>query len=114
MEGKSKDQTLASTCASEVGVVAFTSKLPTSANAQIDASLLQCDAIGLREQRRGFRAGRKNRFVHAQHNAELDLRVARAINCANENLIERRGDDANCEVCQTGVEDWQPFAQRNT
>ena len=69
-------------------------------------------AVGVGQNRRRGGRGGKNRLVHAEHEREFQIGIARAVNRADQHLVERRRNHADGQVREAGFQNRQPVAQR--
>ena len=94
----------------EVTIEAFLAQLLPRSGKR-DAFFFQSNAVGIGQQHRSLRRRGEDGFVHAEYDGEADVGIARAVNRADGNLIERGRDDADVQPRQPRFENRQPFAQ---
>ena len=109
--GESDGQFFARAGAGDVTVVTFARQPFAQIGAERDAALFQFIAVGVRQNRRRGGRGGKDGFVDAEHEREFQVRIARAVNGADQHLVEHGRNHADGQVCQAGLQDGQPVAQ---
>ncbi len=112
LRGARQDEALAGPRDGDVAEITFVAEPLVPRRAQINSLLLQPRAIRFRKQRGGRGRRGENALVQTEHEREFQLRIARAINGANQHLIQRRRHDPDREIGEAGFEDGQPVAQR--
>ena len=106
-----QDEARAAAGAGDVGEVALVGDLRARVGAKAGVVEREKFALGFGEQdgRRG--RGGELAFVQTEDEGEAQLGVARAVNGADEDLVERGGNDADGEGAEAGFEDGEPFAE---
>ncbi len=74
--------------------------------------LAQFFAVGIGQNRRRGGRGGENGFVDAEHQREFQIGIARAVNRADEHLVQHGRNDADGQAGEAGLQDLQPVAQR--
>ena len=100
--------------AGDVGEVTFMRNLRARVETETGVVGGKQVALGVGEQDRRRGRGGEDAFVQPEHERELQLGVARAVNGADENLVERGRNDADGEGAEAGFEDGQPFTERQS
>ena len=98
--------------AGDIAEVTFVAEPMTRAGAEVGAPDREQAALSLVEERIGGRWRGKDALIHAEQEHEAEVGIARAIHCADQNLIERRRNHADGERAQAGFKDRQPVAER--
>src|SRR5262245_2213827 len=88
-ERASDDETLTAAGDGDVTKVAFVAETLPLCRAEVDVLFLQVGAVGVGQQTARRGRSRKNAFVQTEDAGEFDLGIARAIDRADEDLIQR-------------------------
>ena len=104
LAGAGHDELLAGAGARDVTEVTLAGHAFALAGAEARAALAQGVAVRVRQERGCIRCGGENGFVHAKDERELQLRIAGAVNRADQHLVESGSNDANGQVCEAGFE----------
>ena len=110
--GAGQDNSFAGTGAGDVTVEPFVAEALADGRAESGAVKLEGIAFKFIEQRVFLGQRGEHAFVEAENEGEFEFGIARAINRADEHLIERRRNDADGQISKAGFEDGQPLAQR--
>ena len=88
------------------------SELHEFARVENDADGFKLVAVGFGQQGGRGRRRREDRLIHAEHKSELQFGIARAVDGADQHLIERGWNYADGQAPQARFQNRQPFAQR--
>ena len=97
--------------AGDVTVIALAAQLLLQVGSELNALLLQFRALGGRQQDRGSGGRGKHRLVHAEHERQFQVGIARPVDLADQHLIQRGRNDSDRQRAQTRLQDQEPLAQ---
>ena len=109
--GATERQPRAGARAGDVAVVPLVSELHEFARIENDADGFELVAVSLGQQGGCSRRGWEDRLIHAEHKSELQFGIARAVDGADQHLIERGWNHADGQAPQARFQNRQPFAQ---
>ena len=110
--GTGQHQPLSCAGAGNVAEVALAADVQPGVRAERETATFERVAIRVREQRGGRRWRGEHALVEAEDKRKLDVGIARAVNRADQDLIQRGRNHADGQVAQARFQNRQPLAQR--
>ncbi len=103
MTGKSDNEPFARAGEGDVAVITFTRQSFPQIRAERNGQFI---AVGVSQNGLGGGCRRENGVVYTQHERQLEIRIARTVNRANEHLVQRGRNYADGEIREAGLDNW--------